>query len=216
MDLKDDLSIKYLVRPSNLTSKKPKTIVMLHGYGSQERDLLSFAPELDPRYLVISARAPYPMTPFGFAWYAIEYDAVNGKFTNSEQAIESRDLIRQFVENIKQKYAVEDVTLMGFSQGAILSYAVALSFPEMVKRIVAMSGYIDKDLLISGYDDSDFSGLSFYRSHGSIDEVVPVDWDRRSTTLLEQLKIKNKYSEFPVGHGVSPENFEEIKDFLKY
>src|SRR5699024_2451065 len=104
---------------------------------------------------------------------------------------------------------------MGFSQGAILSYAAALSFPEKVRQVVAMSGYIHEDLLKKGYTENDFSHLRFFSSHGMIDEVVPVDWDRKTQPFLQQLNIDSTYKEFPVGHGVTPENFKAVLDWLK-
>lgn len=213
--ISSDLSLKHIVRPSRL-KEMPPVLVLLHGYGSHENDLFSFAPALDDRYLIVSAQAPLPMQPYGFAWYSIGYDPVHGKFTNDEQALHARDLILKFVDEVIEFYGGNpaDVTLMGFSQGAILSYAVALSYPEKIRRVVAMSGYIDEDLLKAGYEEKDFSHIKFYGSHGSADEVVPVEWDRRTKPFLEGLGIENTYSEFPVGHGVSNENFEEILRWL--
>jgi len=189
---------------------------MFHGYGSDENDLFSFATELDDKYMVISVRAPQPMQPYGNAWYTINFDAVGGKFSNEEEAIESRDKISNFIDEALKAYPIDEdnVTLLGFSQGTILSYAVALSYPEKIKRVVALSGYVNEDILVEGYQDNDFSNLSFYCSHGSVDQVIPIDWARKAKPFLDQLNIKYKYSEFPVGHGVAPQNFYEFKTWL--
>ena len=66
---------------------------MLHGYGSDENDLFSFANELPEELFIISIRAPYPLQPSGNAWYAINFDADQNKFSDDEQAIKSRDLV---------------------------------------------------------------------------------------------------------------------------
>lgn len=211
-----DLCLEHVLRPSSLTKEKAPAIIMLHGYGSNENDLFSFAPELEEKYLVLSVKAPIPMQPFGNAWYAITYDPGNNKFTDDEQAVVSRDTIAQFIDEAVESYNADpnQITLLGFSQGAILSYAVALSYPEKVNRVVGMSGYIHHTLLKENYEKGDFSNLKVYSSHGSVDEVVPVDWDRKTKPFLENLGIATKYSEFPVGHGVSPENFREVQEFL--
>jgi len=60
-----------------------------------------------------------------------------------------------------------------------------------------------------------YKNLDFYCSHGSVDQVIPVEWARQTPAFLEALDIKYKYSEFPVGHGVAPQNFHELKDWLK-
>tara|TARA_R100001369_G_scaffold38830_1_gene64738 strand:+ start:2596 stop:3243 length:648 start_codon:yes stop_codon:yes gene_type:complete len=209
------LSLHHIIKPSSLTKKAP-VIFMFHGYGSDENDLFSFATELDDKYMIISVRAPQPMQPYGNAWYTINFDAAGGKFSNEEEAIESRDKISNFIDEALKAYPIDEdnVTLLGFSQGTILSYAVALSYPEKIKRVVALSGYVNEDILVEGYQDNDFSNLSFYCSHGSVDQVIPIDWARKAKPFLDQLNIKYKYSEFPVGHGVAPQNFYEFKTWL--
>ncbi len=211
------LSLKHILRPSNKTDQKAPCLIMLHGYGSDEKDLFSFVSELDPQYLVVSVRAPIPMQPFGNAWYGIDYDAAGIKSYDEEQAEVSRDLIIKFVDEVIENYHADPhkITLFGFSQGAILSYAAALSFPKKISQVVAMSGYIPENLLIDKFEENDFSRLRIYSSHGSADQVVPVAWDRKTKAFLDKLKIDSQYSEFPVGHGVSPDNFKEIVEWLK-
>ena len=67
------LSLEHLIRPSQQDQGKPPVIFLFHGYGSNEEDLFSFAPELPQQLCVISARAPIPLPPFGHAWYAINF-----------------------------------------------------------------------------------------------------------------------------------------------
>src|SRR5690625_3572122 len=98
-----NLCLQHVLRASSLTDKKAPTIIMLHGYGSDENDLFSFSAALDPKYLIVSARAPIPMQPYGNAWYAITYEPGNKKFTNDEQAVSSRDTIAQFVDEVVER-----------------------------------------------------------------------------------------------------------------
>ena len=209
------LSLHHVLRKSNLTENAP-LLIMFHGYGSDENDLFSFASELPEELFIISVKAPYPMQPYGNAWYAINFDADKGKWSDNEQAIMSRDLISKFIDEAIATYPVNknNVTLLGFSQGTILSYAVALTYPEKVKNIIALSGYINKDIIPEDYETRDYSSLDFYCSHGSVDQVIPVDWARQTPSFLDSLNIKHKYSEFPVRHGVAPQNFYELKDWL--
>ncbi len=212
-----ELSLHHLIRKPKIQTEKPPLLIMLHGYGSDENDLFSFAEELPDELFVISVKAPYAMQPYGNAWYAIHFDNQNGKFSDDEQAKESRELIAGFIDEAVEAYDLDadKVTLLGFSQGSILSYAVALSYPEKVKNIIALSGYINEGILKPGFEKNDFSKLSFYCSHGSVDQVIPVEWARKSKPILDQLNIENTYSEFPVGHGVAPQNFFELREWLK-
>ncbi|SDF17934.1 alpha/beta hydrolase [Cellulophaga baltica] len=209
------LSLEHIIRPSSLEKNAP-VLFMLHGYGSNEEDLFSFAAELPEEYFVISVRAPYTLEPYGNAWYAINFDAEKGKWSDDVQAIESRDKIANFITEACEAYSIDqnNVTLLGFSQGTILSYAVALSYPEKVKRVIALSGYINENILKDDYTNNDFSALKIYASHGSVDQVIPVDWAAKAPKFLDHLGILNTYEEFPVGHGVATQNFYSFKKWL--
>ncbi len=210
------IALDYVSRPSSLSANAP-LLIMCHGYGSDENDLFSFASELPETLYIVSLKAPYPMQPYGNAWYAINFDAEQGKWNDKEQAIASRDLIAQCIDELCRELPVDanNVTLLGFSQGTILSYGVALTYPEKVTNVVALSGYIYPEILPKEVSTKDYSHLRFYCSHGSVDQVIPVEWARQISPFLETLNIDHTYSEFPVGHGVAPQNFFEFKDWLK-
>jgi len=209
------LSLHHIIRESSLAENAP-LLIMFHGYGSDENDLFSFANELPEELFIISVKAPYTLQPYGNAWYAINFDAEKGKWSDNEQAKESRNLIAKFIDEAITTYPVnkDNVSLLGFSQGSILSYAVALTYPEKVKNIIALSGYINQDIFPDDIKQKDYSNLDFYCSHGSVDQVIPVQWAQQTPPFLSSLNIAHKYSEFPVGHGVAPQNFYELKDWL--
>ncbi|MDH7912599.1 alpha/beta fold hydrolase [Winogradskyella sp. SYSU M77433] len=209
-------NLHYITRPSSLKENAP-LLIMCHGYGSDENDLFSFATELPEELFIISLRAPYAMQPYGNAWYAINFDAEKGKWSDNEQAKQSVDLISEFIDYACETYPVnsKNVTLLGFSQGTILSYAVALNYPEKVKNVVALSGYVNDDILPNSIDEKDVAHLSFFCSHGSVDQVIPIDWARKAPEFLKALNIDYKYSEYPVGHGVAPQNFYDFRNWLE-
>lgn len=210
------MSLHHLVREPKVKLEKNPAIILLHGYGSNEEDLFSFATELPEEYYIISARAPYDMMYGAHAWYAINFDADENKFSDLDQARNSRDLIVDFIDECVSKYAIdaEKVTLIGFSQGAILSSAVALSYPEKVNRVVALSGYLNTEIATEDYLKNNITKVKFFVSHGTVDQVIPVDWARKTKPVLENLGIDVVYKEYPIGHGVSPQNFYDFKDWL--
>lgn len=211
------LSLEHIIRPSSITDGKPPVLFMLHGYGSNEDDLFSFAAELPKEFCIISIRAPYLLQPMGYAWYAINFDAEKGKWSDDEQAATSRDRIVIFIQEACETYHLdnENVSLLGFSQGTILSYAVALSHPDKIKNVVALSGYINEKILIEGYKQKNHSQLRIYASHGQVDQVIPVEWAQRAPLFLKELEIEHTYEEFPAGHGVAPQNFYSLKSWLE-
>ena len=208
-------NLQYLVRNPKIASTKPPLLILLHGYGSNEQDLFSFAEELPDDLLIVSAQAPYEMGPGAYAWYAINFDDVNGKFSDLKQAKISIDKIAVFIDQIKLKYKTDSkkTFLLGFSQGAILSYSLSFYYPNKVQNIIALSGYINRELLPT--DISEEIQTSYYCSHGSVDQVLPVDWARKSKPFLDNLGFSNVYSEYPVGHGVAPQNFYSFKSWIE-
>ena len=211
-----DLSLTHLIRPSNLAGDSP-LILMLHGYGSDENDLFSFAGELPEEYIIISLKAPHALQPMGNAWYAINFDAEQGKFSDIEQAVYSRELVKTFIEEAIEAYPIDsnNITLLGFSQGTILSFALGLSYPHLIKNIIGLSGYVDPNMLKADYENNDFSHLNIYNSHGSADQVIPVEWARNNKPFLNKLSIEMTYEEYPVGHGINPQNFQSFKTWLE-
>lgn len=212
-----NLSLEYKIREPKIKLDKNPLVLLLHGYGSNEEDLFSFAADLPEEYYIISARAPYNMQYGAYAWYAINFDADENKFSDNQQAIISRDLIARFIDELIQKYPVnaKNVTLVGFSQGSILSYAIALSHPDKVQRVVALSGYISEPILEENYLQNNFTKLKVFHSHGTVDQVIPVEWARKTKPFLDKLGIQSIYKEYPIGHGVAPQNFYDFKNWLQ-
>ena len=211
------MNLHYLIQEPKVKHDKNPLLILLHGYGSNEEDLFSFAPELPDDSYVISVRAPYDLQPYGHAWYAIHFDADENKFSDNVQAKQSVEIIASFIDEIVKQYPIdtENVTLIGFSQGAILSYATALTYPEKISKVVALSGYFNQEILPEIIDTKAISHLKFFVSHGSVDQVIPVDWARKAKPALENLGLEVEYQEYPIGHGVSPKNFYDFKNWLQ-
>lgn len=211
------LSLQHITqKPKKTIIGKSPLLLLLHGYGSNEEDLFSFASELPSQYFIISAKAPIAMQPYGNAWYHISIDPSGVKSSDNEGAIKARDLIAQFIEEAVSAYNLdpEDVTLLGFSQGTILSYAVALTYPEKVKNIIGLSGYINEEIT-DLKDNAAYDHLNFYNSHGTLDQVIPIEAARKTPIYLKNIGITSSLNEFPVGHGVHPTNFYEFNTWLQ-
>jgi len=208
--------LHYIVRQPKTEQEHPALLILLHGYGSNEEDLFSFASELPEELLIVSARAPFDMSFGGYAWYEITLDANDEKFSNLEEARQSITKIATFIDYIKSTYKTDpdNTFLLGFSQGAILSYALSLNYPNKVQHVIALSGYIDEKLV-----PTSVSGLNittdYYISHGALDQVLSVDWARKAPAYLNENKLQNEYSEYQVGHGVAPQNFYSFKEWIE-
>jgi phospholipase/carboxylesterase len=210
------LSLHHIIRAPKPATEKAPVLFLFHGYGSNEEDLFSFAAELPEELFIVSVRAPRDLQPYGYSWYDIHYTATS-KTSDDGQAIESRDAVAQFIDEVAENYPVDaaNVTLLGFSQGTILSYASEFTYPDKVKNVIALSGYLTHKIFDFDTAKKDYSNLSFYCSHGSVDQVIPVEAGREIAPFMEENKLQHVYEEFPVGHGVAPQNFFSFKAWLE-
>ena len=215
--LNEDLSFKYLIKEPQSKKSKSPLLILLHGFGSNESDLHSFANYLPENHYIVSIRAPFKLASGGFAWYNISFDNDMNKFNDHDQAKDSINMILSFIDELSNKYLIDNdnVSLLGFSQGTILSYALCLNYPEKFKNIIGFSGYIDQAMIDVKSIDIDYSKLNLYISHGKNDPVIPVDWARKSMEILENNKINYSFNEFNSGHTISPENFYDFKNWLE-
>ena len=209
-----DLPFFHVVRESSLENKPSPLLLMVHGFGSNEQDLFSFSRSIPSEFTIVSIRGPIKTPGMGYAWYDIYFDHKGNKTYDIEMALKSRDLIIEFIKGCSIEYNTDlnNTTLLGFSQGSILINAVALTYPKNVKNIISMSGGIDPTIINLSKDN--LNDLSFYISHGTEDEVLPFNQAKESLSFLTQNNICYDFETYPVGHGVSPENFKSMLSWL--
>lgn len=211
------MDLKYLVRePQNITSKTP-LLILLHGYGSNEQDLFSFVPTLPEDWLIVSFRAPKSSEYEGYSWYHIDLMSEENRI-DIPQAQESMDGILESILAITNRYGLIDneTHLAGFSQGGILSYALALNHPELFSKIALLSCYPEEKLLTKIVKEKKkLEKLRFFVSHGTDDAVISLDWGKKGAELLYDLSCYFSFREYMSGHGVNQKNYMDLMEFFK-
>ena len=185
-------------------------LFLLHGYGSNADDLFSFVDYFSEKLTVISLEAPLT-TPFGGkAWYSIHFDAAQDKWSDLKEAEKSLYAVTQQLDYFIKEYDLnhKDIGLMGFSQGAILSWSLLLDHPEQFRRAICMSGYINTQLLSKNIDE--YQNILAYASHGTNDQTIPYQWSESSVNKLRLNNPKISFNSYPDGHNVSPENMRDL------
>ena len=206
--------LSYKIRKASLGITPNPSIILLHGYGSNADDLFSFADYLPDHLTVISLEAPLD-TPFGGkAWYSIHFDSEQDKWSDLKEANKSLAAITKQVGYFINQYNLnpKDIGLMGFSQGAILSWSLLMDQPDQYRRAVCMSGYINTQLLKKPLEE--YKNILAYASHGKSDSTVPYDWAVSSINKLHKKNPQLTFNTYPDGHNVSPENFRDLLKWL--
>ncbi len=202
-------------QPRQPGEDRPPLLILLHGYGSNEADLYGLAPHLDPRFLIVSARAPYTLMHGSYAWFEIDWTDT-GMTIDPNQADASRRLVIEFIGAAIGAYGADPrrVYLCGFSQGAILASSVALTMPELVAGAVLMSGRVPDELKPLIAPAARLAGKPFLVVHGVYDTVLPIQNGRASRAILEKLPIELTYREYPMAHEVSAESLADVTAWL--
>lgn len=208
--LHEDLRLAYRIREPRVEQDSAPLLILLHGVGSNECDLLRLEPELDARLFVVSARAPLELEPGRFAWFNVTFTP-EGPIHNAEEAEASRLTLVRFIDEITRTYPVDPrrVFLLGFSQGAIMSYSVALTEPEKVSGIVAMSGRILQEVRAAALPSAAHAPLSVLVTHGADDAKLPVYHARSARDFLSGFPLYLTYGEYDMAHEISQKSLAD-------
>jgi phospholipase/carboxylesterase len=211
------LSLTHLFQqPRQPPDGPPPLLLLLHGLGSNERDLVGLAPYLDPRFQIVSARAPHSIVPDGYAWFELGWTAANDITINFQQAEQSRVLLVGFIAEALAAYGADParVYLLGFSQGAIMSASVALTEPELIAGTVLMSGRISEEIRPQIAAAERLAGKPFLVVHGIADTVLPIQNGRASRAILATLPVALTYQEYAMAHEVSAQSLADVTAWL--
>ncbi len=187
--------------------------ILLHGRGTNEEDLLGLSGELDERLMFLSVRAPHPFSfGEGFTWY--EFDAVG----NPDPAMftSSYDKLLKFIGDALRIYPIDPARLflLGFSMGTVMSHAVALSRPDLVRGVMANSGYVPERTHLTYLWDR-LEHLNIIITHGTLDPVIPIQLGRRAQELYGKSTARLTYKEYPMGHEISRESLDDTASWLE-
>ena len=207
--------LQYLVRKPIVETTRTPLVVLMHGVGSNEHDLFTFANHLPDNALIVSARAPLAMGPGSYAWFEINY-AGPQRIINSDQAEASRKLIVQFIGQLKERYVFDEqqIYLCGFSQGGIMAYSVGLTHPELVRGIAVMSGRLLDEVKPLIVANEKLARLKIFISHGTNDPVLDIHYARDSYAYLKTLNTQPVYKEYPEVHTINNEMLLDLIEWL--
>ncbi len=199
--------VHRVLEPEHSTAAIHPTLIMLHGRGTDEEDLLGLSAHLDERFMYISARAPFNFPYGGYTWYDIGQVGVPlpGMFD------ESYAKLATFVDDVLRNYPVDHsrVYLFGFSMGTVMSYALSLTKPELFRGVSANSGYVPEGTNLRFRWD-ELAGKNFFVTHGTGDQVIPVQMARRAKELFAASNASVLYQEYPMDHQISEESLADI------
>ncbi len=216
MDATPELSLVHRSRPGTVESNAP-AVVLIHGRGTNERDLLSIGAQLPEEFHVLSVRAPEQMAgPDSYTWY--DLDLSGGGLSASQPEPDgfrrSLDFVHGFVEEAIDAYDLdsERIGLLGFSQGAITSLSALIERPEAYRWVVALNGYL-AEAHETAVENAD--GKPIFIGCGVSDQVIPPARAKRAAETLESGGASVRFETYDVGHGTTPAEITDVVEWLE-
>lgn len=190
-------------------------LVLHHGRGTSEQDLLGLADLLDParRLRVVTPRAPLqlPGSP-GYHWYLVPRVG----YPDPETFAAARAALAELHDGLWEETGIgpDRTVLGGFSMGAVMSYAMALGGERpAVAGILAFSGFVPT---VEGWAPAlaDRTETRAFVSHGRNDPVIGIEFAQRARELLSEGGLDVTYRESDLGHQIDPAHLREASAWL--
>lgn len=206
-----DLPLEYVYRPATGSVGDDTVVVVLHGRGADETDLLPITDHLPPSH-VLSLRAPDRLMG-GYTWY--ELDMPDGDLHRSQPDPagfrRSLDLVTEAVTEAVDELDADSVGLLGFSQGAITSTALLVESPTAYDWVVGLHGYLAAS---HAERDVDLGGTPVFLGAGRADDIIPEARVAAAADRLGSLGADVVYETYDAGHGVARAELDDVVSFV--
>ena len=199
-------------------------VIWMHGLGADGSDFEPIVPELglaeSPAVRFIFPNAPYrPVTCNGGyvmrAWYDIISLEPDSRQIDETGLLESREIVRQLIQREEKRgIPSQRIFLAGFSQGGAVAYLSALTHPEPLAGVIALSTYIPEARLITEDLSAANRHIPLFVAHGTDDDVVSIKLGRQALALLEQCGLKPAWHTYDMPHSVCIDEVRDIGTWL--
>ena len=193
------------------------TILTLHGWGANALDLLGLAPYLcGGRFLVICPQGPVqtPIAPnaVGYGWFP----SSRGGPPDIPAILSAREQLQEFLEQLPNRYPIDPakLLLLGFSQGGVMAYTLALSEPSRFAALVTLSTWLPPELQ-THLPGMTTAALPTLIQHGTNDELVSVDRARKTVETLRAQRLQLTYREYDMGHEINATSLFDLSHWLQ-
>ncbi len=193
------------------------TILALHGWGANALDLLGLAPHLcNGRWLVLCPQGPIavPLGAMGTGWGW--FPLTLGQPPDPAAFRAAVAAVQAFLDAAEERYPIQKnkVVLLGFSQGGVVAYALALSEPERFAGLAALSSWLPA-AVVEALPARDRSQLTTLVQHGTGDDLISVSRARESLERLRSLRVPVTYREYDMGHEITGESVRDLSTWLE-
>jgi phospholipase/carboxylesterase len=149
----------------------------------------------------------------GYAWYPMSM----GGPPDIGAIMASRDKLRQFLDACLKRYPIDTkkLVVLGFSQGGVMGYSLALANPERFAALAVLSSWLPQELVPRLEITEAVRSLPALVQHGSEDSMIEVTRARDSVERLRALRVPLTYREYDMGHEIRPRSLGDLSAWLE-
>ena len=191
-------------------------LILMHGYGSNENDLLDLAQFFPNNIITVCPRAPYQIGPENYQWYTSIKGEDGGRDGDAEELFSSRIKIEDLISFLQKKYKISasHTIIGGFSQGANMSYMVSLNNPGLIKGVAIFSGFIF-DSAKRHYDNKSTKNIAFFIGHGDMDNRIPYSMANDAQAWLNEHNYNVEFHTYhDLNHAICQDEINAFTNFL--
>ncbi len=202
----------FRVREPNPESKPTELMLLLHGHLGDENVMWILTKPLPDRYWMLAPRAPIETAPNRFSWHKIEktWPSLDHYRTLSHQLLDRVDTWIQ-----KNQLSFSKINLLGFSQGAVVAYALTLLYPERINKMAALAGFLPRNWQNHPSLPASLANKKIFISHGTHDEIIPIEKAEETAAWLKTKDAQITFCPADTGHKLSADCFNNLGAFFE-
>jgi len=200
----------FRIKKPSQEGGQPKIMLLLHGHLGNEKSMWILTNRLSNSYTFIAPRAPVKTGENQYSWHEIskQWPSLDHYENLAEQLL---DRVTVWCNNNDVKFGSFDV--MGFSQGAVMAYALAFLYPEKIGKIAALASFIPQSWKAE-IDPLPFKNKSFFIAHGTEDQIIPIEKASKAATWLKEQGANVTFCKADIGHKLSADCFKGLGEFF--
>ena len=213
----------WTLRVRTAPQRPARLLLLLHGWTGDENSMWVFVRNFSLDYWIVAPRAPHVAEPSGYSWRVPRAARASqpGPLRPArggpslEDFHSSADSLIALVDDYAAQNQIDasQFDVIGFSQGAALTNVVALLYPERVRRAGVLAGFLpaESESLI---EKRPLNGKPFFVAHGTLDEMVNIEYARQSVEMLERAGAQVTYYEDEVGHKLGANGLRALEEYF--
>lgn len=200
----------FMIKNPAQQAEQPKIILLLHGHLGNEKSMWILTNRLPESYTCIAPRAPVKTGENQYSWHKIipQWPGLDHYHELAENVLER---VHSWCDKNDMECNIIDV--MGFSQGAVLAYALAFLYPDIIGKVAALASFIP-EAWKPEIDTKSLKNKSFFIAHGTEDEIVPIQKAKKTAEWLEEHGANITFCTSEIGHKLSADCFKGLGKFF--